>query len=136
VAGAQIERVGRLGGSITLRAGAVLIGCDRAAGSRGWCAGVVGLVRGGHLVDPRLSLTCRGASGASVGFAWIEPVRGASWLVVGRGSAEERYAASGGLPIRVATRDVELDSARFVVTQYGPRGDELERRRLLVHAAG
>jgi hypothetical protein len=135
-ADAANERVGRLGRSVTLRAGPVVVGCDRAKGSRDWCAGVVGLLRAGQLVDPRLSLTCRDGSGATVAFAWVEPVRGARWLVVGAGGAKERVAVSRGLPTRVATRDVGLDSARFEVAQFGAEGNELERRRVLVRAAG
>src|SRR5262249_35102237 len=120
-----------------LRAGGVVIGCDGTRASpRRWCAGVVALVRGGLPVDPRLSLTCRDATGEPVGFGWIQSVRGASWIVVGSKRAAERYAAGGALPIRVTTQDVELDSAGFEVAQFDAYGHELERRRITVHAAG
>ena len=119
-----------------MRAGAALIACDGALSRGRWCAGVVGLVRRGRLVDPRLSLTCRDTAGKRIGFGWIEPVHDARWIVVGTGREAERYAVRGGLPIRITTRAVRLDSAEFDVAQYAVDGRELERRRVTMHAAG
>jgi hypothetical protein len=93
-------------------------------------------MRKGRIVDPRLSLTCRDPVGRSIGFGWVVPLRGATRVVVGTGRTAERYAVRGRLPLRIATRDVELDSARVEVVQYAANGDELERRRVVMHAAG
>jgi hypothetical protein len=131
-----IERVGRLGRSLTMRAGPALIGCDGTLSAGRWCAGIVGPVRRGELVDPRLSLTCRDAAGERVGFGWIEPVQGARWIVVGTGREAERYAVRDALPIRITTRSVGLDSAEFDVAQFAVDGGELERRRIAMYAAG
>jgi hypothetical protein len=136
VTGHAIERTGRSGRSITLRSGSRILGCDGVPASEGaFCASAVGLLRRGELVDPRLSLTCR-VRGRTIGFGWMEPLRGARWIVVRvRGSAE-LYPVAGELPVRVTTTRVGLDSAVFDVAQYTGSWHELERRRLVLHVSG
>ena len=120
---------------MTFRIGARVLGCDQTAG-RGWCAGAVGLVRKGNLVDPRLSLSCRDAAGRPVGFGWIEPVRGARWLSVIGALGPELYPVAGRFPVRVTTTEVSFDAAVFEVAQYAADCRELERRRIVMRVAG
>ena len=132
-----VERTGLSGWSLTFRVGRFLFGCDRAPGPRRrWCASAVGRFRVGRLVDPRLTLTCREARGRVVGFGWVEPVRGARWIGVSRAGSLERYAVVGRLPVRVTTTRVSFDTATFRIAQYGAGGVELERRTVVMHAAG
>jgi hypothetical protein len=134
--GAALERIGRNGRSVTFRVGTRVIGCDGRTDRRShWCASSVGLLRDARLVDPRLSLACR-LRDRPAGFGWIEPVPEARWVVVREAGGAERYRVALGLPVRVTTTRVALDSAVFEITQYGDGGRELERRRIVMHVAG
>jgi hypothetical protein len=134
--GAAVERIGRRGRSVTFRAGTRVVGCDGSAGQGGrWCASTVGLLRGEGLADPRLSLVCR-VRGKAIGFGWIEPVTDARWIVVREAPAPELYRVVPGLPVRITTARVGLDSAVFDVAQYTGVWRELERRRIVMRVAG
>jgi hypothetical protein len=130
--GSGVLRAGALGRSLTFRMGRRMFGCDGV--QHGGCASSVGLLRAGVLVDPRLSLTCRTAGGHSLGFAWVEPLQTAARIVAG--VPPESEPAAGGLPVRVTTTDVRGDTAVFRIAQFGTGDRELERRRLIVRAAG
>jgi hypothetical protein len=132
-----VERTGLSGRSLTFRIGRYVFGCDAAPGSaRRWCASAVGLFRGGRLVDPRLTLTCRDARGRLVGFGWVEPVGAARWMAVEGAGSTELYPVVRRLPVRVATARLSLDTATFRIAQYGAGGVELERRTVVMRAAG
>ncbi|MEP6893682.1 MAG: hypothetical protein ABI927_07870, partial [Gaiellaceae bacterium] len=75
-----VQRVDHYGSSLTFQPadGRFVTGCTSGAhtpgaeGSRGntaWCGHIVGEIRAGHLVDPRLDIACRTASGAPIGSA-------------------------------------------------------------------
>jgi hypothetical protein len=131
-----VERDAERSGSLTFHAGRLVLACDRLRADGRWCAAAVGLLRGGRLVDGRLSLTCRDARGHRVGFAWIEPVRGARTIAIAQGDRVEVYPVLDRLPVRVATTEVALDAALFRVAQYTADGRQLERRRFVVHVSG
>jgi hypothetical protein len=132
-----VEQSGASGRSVTFRVGRLVLGCDQAPASRrGWCAGAVGLIAGGRLADPRLDIACRGADGRPVGFGWIEPLREAATISLLGPDGPETYRVAGGLPVRVTTTRVSLDSGVFEVVQYAPDGHELERRRIVMRVAG
>lgn len=139
-----VVRTGRLIRSVTLRADASrrVYGCDatavRAEG-RTWCNVETGALRRGRIADPRLGLLCSAADGARVATAWVSPLPGARTLVVRDGARRDRYAAAGGLPIRIAaTHGVEYASsaAVFVVAQLDRHGRLLARTRLRARVAG
>jgi hypothetical protein len=127
-----IERLGVAGASITFRdPGAnVLNGCDAVAPGGRFCGGAVGLLRHGRLLDPRLDLTCR------IGFAWIEPLRGARWVAVEQRTYTELYLVAAGAPVRATTDDVKDATAIFRVRQYAADGRELTRAKLEARVAG
>jgi len=137
-----VERTGAIGGSLTFVdvRRRVVLGCDRT-GSRGddsWCARSVGRLVAGALEDPRLDILCVDRRDTPVGFAWLEPVPDARWVVVAGAAGADLEPVAAGLPIRVATRAVHgaASSATFAVTEYDARGDELVRYRLLARVAG
>ena len=93
---------------------------------------------GGRLADPRLHVGCVDAEGRRLGFAWLEPARGARWVVVEEPGRTEVYEVAGGLPVRMTTErvDVASSSATFVVVQYAADGRELARGPLRAVVAG
>ena len=137
-----VRRVGLAGASLTFRLGRFVYGCDLSAGAtehgRPWCGNSVGEVAGGRLVDPRLHVGCVDAEGRRLGFAWLEPARGARWVVVEEPGHTEVYEVAGGLPVRMTTERVDhpTSSATFVVVQYAADGRELARGPLRTVVAG
>jgi hypothetical protein len=137
-----VERTGVDGASVTFRDGQLLYSCDASSGQHDrpgpWCGGSVGRIRRGLLNDPRLDLICRDATGKMVGFAWVEPVRGARYLVVQRSGYQEVYEVAGAMAVRVTTSDVqtEASSASFRIAQYARDGFLLARRTLHAFVAG
>jgi hypothetical protein len=139
-----VQRLGIDGGSLTFRGGGPWVrACDAAVPPRGqagvWCGGAVGRLRpDGTLFDPRLDLACRDAKGRQIGFAWVDPVPGATYVAVQNGKHVEIYPTAGKLPVRVTTTDVsaEAASATFRVTQYTAGGRELSSETLRVVVAG
>jgi hypothetical protein len=140
-----VERIGTVGRSITFERprGDALLACESAGapgeGGRYWCGVAFGQLVAGRLRDPRLDLGCRARSGRLVAFAWVTPLPRARWIGVDQGAYEEVYEVAGGLPVRIASaREVQLrgSSATFELTQYGPKGRLLTRRKLVVRVAG
>ena len=139
-----VERVGIAGSSLTFEhpARPVLYGCDASAGptEQGgpWCGGAAGELEAGRLLDPRLTIGCRDASGAPVGFAWVEPEGDARWVAVEEPDYTEVYEVAGGLPVRVTTSRVEVTGSRatFEVAQYAADGREVARETLEAAVAG
>lgn len=138
-----VERTGVVAASLTVldHTRRVVLGCDRAAGTRAgrlWCARSVGRLVSGRLGDPRVDILCRGPRGDPVGFGWVEPAAGVRWVVVGNGAAAEVEQVAGGLPVRVATAGVSVasSSATFAVTEYRSDGTKVRRYRLRAGVAG
>jgi len=138
-----VERTGAIGASLTFLDARrrVVLGCDRASrrvAGAAWCARSVGRLVAGRLEDPRLDILCLGGHGEPIGFAWIDPMPGTRWVVVGDGARSEVEPVAAGLPVRVATREVDVatSSATFAVTEYDATGAELARYRLPVRVAG
>ena len=138
-----VERTGLFSSGATFRSGAWVYGCDATAGPKEsagpWCATAVGRTRSdGTLFDPRVDILCRDAGKHFVGLAWIEPVAGARYVVLRDRGYAEAYEVAGGLPVRVATHDVDVEtsSATFRVEQYDAHGFRLARRTLRAEVAG
>jgi hypothetical protein len=141
-----IERVGVFSESLTFldRAGRHVYACDGGVDParerrEPWCGLSVGRLFDGKLLDPRLDILCRDASGEPLAYAWVVPVAGAHWIGVDQGSYTELYEVAGGLPVRIATtRGVDRSNSRatFEVTQYGLIGRELIRGQLEAAVAG
>lgn len=148
-----VERLDHYGASMTFRprGGPFVVGCmsvSTTAGANGvWCGHVVGEIRDGHLVDPRLDIACRatrdGATGQAIGSAWIEPVAHARWIIV-RGHALIQiypvpvHSAAAALPIRVTTRavDVATATAVFRIEQYDTKGTRVSESTIRTAVAG
>jgi hypothetical protein len=138
-----VERIGAFGASITFASARrrVVLGCDRTAHpspSGVWCVRSVGRLFDGRLRDARVDILCVGPAGRPVGFAWIEPARRARWIVVAQPSGAEVEEIAAGLPVRIATRDVDgaASSATFAVAEYDSAGSEVARYRLRARVAG
>ena len=144
VEGHVVERVGVSGASVTLLSadGLEIRGCDAiAAGTTAgwaWCGHAFARLHAGRLRDPRLSLSCRDAGGESVGFAWIEPHSATEYVVVAQPGHNEVYPASGDLPVRIATHDVDLAtaSAAFAVSEHARNGRRLRSYELEARVSG
>ena len=122
-----------------------LHGCDAGAVSatdptedRPWCGRAFGLLVGGRLRDPRLSLGCRNAEGKPVGFAWIEPAAEAAYVAVSSSGYDAVYPVARRLPVRVGTDDIDLEtsSATFDVTEHARDGSRLRRYELEAAVSG
>jgi hypothetical protein len=139
-----VERTGTIGASLTFqdRLGRFVLGCDRTAApiaeGRRWCARSVGRLGDGRLRDPRVDISCRGTARARIGFGWVEPSPATRWILVRNGDRMEIYGVVAGLPVRIATTDVDVatSSATFDVTEYGASGKEVRHRRLHAGVAG
>ena len=139
----MVQRVGVKGVSLTFLDAErrVALGCDRSArpaASGPWCARSVGRLFSGRLRDPRVDILCRDARGRPVGFGWIEPAAGARWIVVGDGPGAEVEEVAAGLPVRIATTDVDAatSSATFDVRELAEGGKEVRRYTLRASVAG
>jgi hypothetical protein len=138
-----VERIGLHGRSVTFVVGRRhLVACDRdpqARPMRGpWCGVAAWETESGRVADPRLSL-CYGTRGRAVaGFAWVNPVRRARWVVVDQPRYREVYATGAGLPVRVETVSglERAGSAVFHVTELDGRGVMLVRREVVAEIAG
>lgn len=124
-AGAVIERVDVRGVSVTYlgQGGRVAYACERGgralARDAPWCGRAFGKLEDGRLRDPRVSLSCREA-GEPLGFAWIQPVAAAAYVVVAHRGYHEVYPVVGDMPVRIATDDVDLEASRatFAVSEH------------------
>lgn len=143
--GSAVVRVGVSSESATFEEASRrgLYGCSNSAGpreeSRRWCDGAYGQLYSGRLRDPRLSILCKTTDGAYVGFVWIQPAEGVSYLAVEQPEYTEVYEATGGLPIRIATVsgvDVETSSATFSVSEHDAEGRRLREYELEAFVAG
>jgi hypothetical protein len=139
-----VERVDRYGASVTLRprGSPFVFGCTSASGSsatRGaWCGHVVGEIRNGHLIDPRLDIACRTAAGKAIGSAWVEPVAHAKWIVVRDHALTQVYPVAASLPVRVTTLSADVPSATavFRVEQYDAAGTRVSEATIRTAVAG
>ena len=111
-------------------------GPNRSRGPR-WCAFAFGRVSGARLRDPRLTITCRGADGEPVGFAWVEPSEAAAYVVVQQLGYTEVYAAFGTTPVRVTTSHVDAASSRakFAISEHTSDGRRLRSYELEAQVA-
>jgi hypothetical protein len=138
---AVVERTGLLSASATFEIGTWVYGCDATAGPQElpgpWCGGETGRTDLPRF-DARVDILCVDAEKRPVGLAWIAPVAGARYVVVRDHDYAEVYEAASGLPVRVATHnvDVETSSATFSIEQYDSLGRRLSRRRLRAAVAG
>jgi hypothetical protein len=139
-----IERIDHFGASVTFRPrnGPFMFGCTAAARRPGvlgsWCGHVVGEIRAGHLVDPRLDIACRSPEGQAIGSAWVEPVAGARWIVVRDHALVQIYRAAASLPVRVTTPvvDVPTATAVFRIEQYDAQGSRVSEATVRTAVAG
>ena len=85
-----------------------------------------------------LDILCEDAERHFLGLAWIEPVAGARYVVLREALYAEVYEVAAGLPVRVATHDVDVgtSSATFRIEQYDGVGRRLARRTLHAFVAG
>ena len=126
----MVERVDVRGTSLTFRVPgtARVFGClsNRGPRHRGvtWCGHVVGEIRHGLLLDPRLDIACRDRHGHPWGSVWIDPDPRARWIVAREQGLAQVYPVVGPLPIRITTSavDVRSASATFIVEQYDGTG--------------
>jgi hypothetical protein len=143
-AGAVVERIGVSGRSITFLGPGkrTAHACDSAASRRShgqqWCGHAFDRVDLARLHDPRLSLTCRAADGNPVGFAWIEPLRDTTYVVVQQAGYAEVYAVAGDIPVRVTTAETEVESSRaaFSISEHAADGRRLRSYELDAQVAG
>ena len=143
--GPVIERVGVVSSSLTARTkdGRGIDGCDDTSGrreeNRRWCGGAYGLLIGGRLRDPRLSIGCLTEDDDVVGFVWVEPGENTRYVSVEQRDYVEVYEVSSDLPVRVATRDgvqVEGSRATFDLYEHDDDGRLLRRYRVQAAVAG
>ena len=141
---AVVERIGVSGASVTFfvagRRG--VHACDATDLARSlierWCAHAYGRLVGGRLRDPRLSITCSDGENEAIGFAWIQPSRGAAYLAVTHRGYAEVYAASGTIPVRVTTSSVNLATSRatFAISEHARSGTLLRSYVVEAHVSG
>jgi hypothetical protein len=139
-----VERVDALGSSLTfrLRGERFVHGCTSGGAGQAprsdWCGHMEGKLRHGRLTDPRLDILCRTHRGEPVGSVWIDPVRGARWVVVRDTSRVQIYPTAGSLPVRVTTTTVDLQTATavFRVEQYDGSGARIAEATIRAAVAG
>lgn len=138
-AGRTIDRLGVTGASRTIGVTAApeLVACDWTATS-GWCGVAFARLREEQLLDPRLSLTCRGAEREPVGFLWITPGRRTAFLVVADGDYAEAYPVVRGGPVRVTTDGVDIatSSVALTVSEHARDGGLLRIRKVTAQVSG
>ena len=73
-----------------------------------------------------------------MGFAWIQPRAGTTYIVVRGSGYAEVYAAAGDVPVRVTTGevDVESSSATFSLSEHAKSGRRLRSYELEAQVAG
>jgi hypothetical protein len=139
-----VTRIGVSSETVTFRERSAVAGCDTSrttgADRERWCGGSYGRLFGGHLRDPRLDIAgCRTPDGDPIAFAWIEPRRGAEYVVVRQPGFAEVYPVVRGLPVRVATTSsIESDpiGATFDISEHDGAGRALRSYRLTARPAG
>jgi hypothetical protein len=138
-----VIRIGASGASATFRGEGEreVHACDASSsGTRrpSWCGRAFGRLDDGRLRDPRLSLTCRDDEGDPLGFAWVQPGAGASYVVIARRGYGEVYPLRGDLPVRVTTDDVDVGrtSATFAVSEHAGDGRRLRSYELEARVSG
>lgn len=139
-----IRRTGVLGESLTFENidHDVVLGCDRGDGgtaaSGRWCGRAAGRLFAGRLRDLRLDIACRTHRGAQIGFGWIQADAGTHWIGARVGDVTEVSEVAAGLPVRVATTDVDPGnaSATFAIVEYAESGRALRSYRVSVGVAG
>jgi hypothetical protein len=139
-----VQRVGVSGTSVTFRGPSPqsLYGCDtstaRPTARASWCGRSFARLHAGRLRDPRLSVSCRTVGDEPLGFAWIEPGRLASHVVVARAGFHEVYPVAGDLPVRITTGNVDLgrSSAEFAVSEHARDGRRLRSYELEARVSG
>jgi hypothetical protein len=145
LSGPIVVRVGVNAQTVTFRAGSGrgLYGCDNGQGPREAgqqeCGVAFGELAEGRLRDPRLNVGgCTTKDGEPLGFAWVEPIRQARYVVVEHDGYAEVYKPAGGLPVRVMTTAVDLDhsSAVFRVSEHAANGAVIRRYELEASVAG
>ena len=142
--GVVVRRIGVWSESVTFRVRSAVVGCDgteRATGGRRrWCGGSYGRILHRRLRDPRLDIAgCRTAGGGPAAFAWVEPRRGARYVVVAQPGYAEVYPVVRGLPVRVATASgIESDpiGASFDVSEHDATGRLLRAYELVTRPSG
>jgi hypothetical protein len=135
--GPLVVRVGAYATSLTFRtpSGLALAACDGVShdGADGaWCGRSFGLLRAGRLGDPRLDLACARPDAIPIAFAWVEPSPRTRFVAVEQRGYVEVYAATGALPVRMVTSDVDVSrsSASFDVSEHDRAGRLVRRYRL------
>lgn len=135
----SVQRVGTLGSSVTMLFAAPRIAraCDATYTGR-WCGHAFARLRPGTQLDARLSVTCVDTAGSPVGFAWVDALRDAFYVVVAHAGYAEAYEVHGAGPVRVSTRDVDLtrSAARFAVSEHDAAGRRLRSYVLEPRVAG
>lgn len=142
--GAIVTRVGVNTESVTFReSDRSLLGCDNSLGSREgnrrWCGSAYGMLYGGRLRDPRLSISCVTPEETLIGSAWVQPSSRAHYVVVHEPGFAEVYPVTGDLPVRVATAGGakrEGSRASFELSEHDAAGKLLRRYRLDAFVAG
>jgi hypothetical protein len=138
-----VVRIGLRARNVTFRVGRrKVVACDREPGAHAvsgpWCGLAAWDIAEGRVSDPRLSL-CYGRHGSAVvGFAWIDPMPRARWIVVNQPGYREAYATGGGVPIRVSTVSglARPHTAAFRFAEYDARGRLLARKVVVAAIAG
>lgn len=134
----RIERVDARGTSVTVvsRDRRWIWACD-ATGLRRACGHAFGRLEPRRTLDPRLSLTCRDADGAPLGFAWVQPSPTTRYVVVERDGYAEAYRVRGGTPVRVTADDVDgaESSARVRYSEHARDGSLLRTAMLDAHVS-
>lgn len=140
-----VERVGVGSRSVTFleASGRGVLGCDdtpgEREGGRPWCGGAFGRLVDGRLADPRLDVLCTSRAGDPVGFAWVEPRPGTTYVAVHEDGFAEVYETAGGLPVRVASEhgvDRERARAEFTLSEHDRTGELLREYVLEAVVAG
>ncbi len=138
-----VTRMGVRSESITFRdtAGRSLVACDGVPGDEpegSWCGSAHGMLIDGRLSDPRLDLGCTARDGIGIGLLWIEPAPETAYVAVEQDGYVEVYATGGGLPVRIATEDVEVEGSRAfaAVSEHDAAGDVVRRYELDAAVAG
>jgi hypothetical protein len=139
-----VGRVGVDGSSLTLvgASGRALLACDSTstAPSReaNVCGHSYGRLENGRLSDPRLDLLCPDRAGDTVAFAWVEPMRRTRFVAVRHSGYAEVFRVAARLPVRVTSRDVDLDhsTATFDVSEHDGGGRSLRHYTLQPSVSG
>jgi len=117
--------------------GRSLRACDWTAHS-GWCGVAYAQLRQTRPLDPRLTITCHDDDGEPLGFLWISPGSGTSYIVVTGPGYAEAYRVVRDLPVRVTTTQVDLETSSAVVktSEHARDGRLLRSRRVEAHVSG